>query len=133
MRYNHFSKYITNENLLKYSNKKVLEEGRNLDINEISIGLGKSQLHNLNNEEGFYYLLYSIVVKQGENSGFSEGVIVLIKNVNGRLVIADWYIPHGTVSYFDDKVRPTATMNSPEIWDNQEFVNKIFEKAGITR
>jgi hypothetical protein len=125
-----FSKYITNKNLLKYSDKKVLVEGQNTEIGKILIGLEKAEL---SHEKNCYFLLYTISVTQGENRGFSEGAKLLITNDNGKLVIADWYIPHGTVSYFDEKNRSYSTFGSPKIWDNQDFVKNIFEKAEITK
>jgi len=126
-----FSKYIVNENLLRYSNKRILVENQDMDIKEISIGLDKSQFIH---DEKSYYLSYAIVTKDSNIGGFGEAVEILISNINGNLVISDWYIRYGAgSSSFDEKFRPNELINSPKIWDNQEYVKKIFKKAGISQ
>lgn len=66
------------------------------------------------------------------NKDFAEQVEMLISNVNGKLVVSDWYIRFGAgSSSFDEKFRPNESINSPIIWDNKEYVNKVFKKAGI--
>jgi hypothetical protein len=125
-----FSKYIVNENLLRYSNKRVLVENQDMDIKEVSIGLNKA--HFILNEKS-YYIAYSIATKDSNIGGFGEVVEILISNINGNLVISDWYIRYGAgSSSFDEKFRPNELINSPRIWDNQEYVKNIFEKAGIS-
>lgn len=124
-----FSKYIVNDNLLKYSNKRVLVESHKMDIKEISIGLDKAQLIY---DDKCYYFAYTIVTKDSNIGGFAEQVEMLISNVNGKLAVSDWYICFGAgSSSFDERFRPNESINSPRIWDNQEYVNKVFERSGI--
>lgn len=124
-----FSKYIVNENLLRYSNKRTQAENKDLDIKNVLIGIDKVQFIN---DEKCYYLLYTIRTENSYNGGFAETVEMLISNVNGKLVISDWYIRFGAgSSSFDEKFRSNEAINSPKIWDNQEYVDKIFKKVGI--
>lgn len=125
-----FSKYIANENLLRYSNKRISVENHDRDIKKISVGLDKVQFAH---DEKFYYLSYTIVAENSNLGGFGEVVEILISNINGNLVISDWYIRHGAgSSSFDERFRPNELINSPKIWDNPEYVKKIFERAGIS-
>lgn len=125
-----FSKYIANANLLRYSNKRISVENHNRDIKKISVGLDKAQFVH---DEKFYYLSYTIVAENSNFGSFGEVVELLINNINGNLVISDWYIRYGAgSSSFDERFRPNELINSPKIWDNQEYVNKIFKRAGIS-
>lgn len=124
-----FTKFIVNENLLKYSNKRISDETYILDIKEVSVGISEARF--IGNEKCFY-ISYVANAKDSNIGSFSEIVEILISNINGKLVISDWYIAHGTgSSFFDQSYRPNATIDSPGIWDDQEYVNSIFEKAGI--
>jgi hypothetical protein len=124
-----FSKYIVNENLLKYSNKRILVDNHVMDIKEIAIGLDKAQFIG---DEKSYYFAYTIVTKDSNVGGFGEVVEILISNFNGTLVISDWYIRYGTgSSSFDEKLRPNEVINSPKVWESEEYVKSIFGKAGL--
>lgn len=124
-----FTKYIINENLLKYSNKRVSDETFKYDIKEVIIGVYETKL--IKNGTCFY-LLYNPNIKINNDGSFTEGIEMLISNINGKLVISDWYIAKGSgSSSFDQKNRPNTTIDSPEIWDDQEYVKAIFNKAGI--
>lgn len=124
-----FSKYIVNKNLLKYSNERALVENHVLDIKEISIGIDKAQFID---KEKSYYFAYTIVTKDSNIGGFGEVVEIIISNIEDNLVISDWYIRYGTgSSSFDEKFRPNEVINSPKVWENEDYVRSIFEKAGI--
>jgi hypothetical protein len=124
-----FSKYIVNKNLLKYSNKRVEVEHKDRDIKEISIGLGKAQFIG---EESSYYIGYGIDAKASYGGGFGESIELLISAVNGKIVISDWYMPFGAgSSSFDERCRLNESIKSSKIWDNKEYVKKVFRKAGI--
>lgn len=122
-----FSKYISNDNLLSYSQKKTLEESHASTINDISFGIAKAELR----RDGYFYLSVIAEVSGDGDSGFGEGTEFLIKNQDGRLVISDWYTPHGTHSYYDDKIRNDASLRLVDGWENEDFVSKVFLKAGI--
>ncbi len=124
-----FSKFIVNENLLKYSNKRISDETHKYDIQEVTIGISEANF--IQNEKCFY-ISYVAVAKDSNVGSFSEVVELLVSNINGKLVISDWYIAHGSgSSSFDQRCRPNATIDSPGIWDDQDYVKSIFEKAGI--
>ena len=121
-----FKKYIINDNLLKYSNKRVLVENYVLDIKEISIGLEEAHFIP---DENSYYLEYNVVALDNNIGSFAEKVELFITNLNGNLVISDWYMPHGSgSSSFDEKFRPNELIRSPRMWDDKNYVNDIFEK-----
>jgi hypothetical protein len=120
-----FTKYIVNENLLKYSTARLLED-RELDLHKLTIELDSSKLIE---DKKSYYFSYAIIVNHG-SSEFGEGVEILVSRVNGNLVISDWYVPQRKVG-FDAKYRPNAIMNNPDVWDDQEYVNRILDKAGL--
>ncbi len=124
-----FTLYIVNENLLKFSNKRVEDESYTMDIKQASVGLSQARFMP---EEKCFYIRYTTVVRDNNIGGFSEVVEVLISAADGRLVISDWYIAHGAgSSSFDEVHRNNAAIDSPDIWDDQEFVKSIFENAGI--
>lgn len=124
-----FSKYISNANLLAYSQKKTVEESHASTIKDISFGIAKAELR----RDGYFYL-YVVAEVTGEgDSGFGEGTEFLVKNQDGRLVISDWYTPHGTASYYDDKIRNDASLRLAGGWDDEDFVSKVFLKAGIKK
>lgn len=120
-----FSKYIVNGNLLTYSTAR-LSEDRELDLHKLTIELDRSKLIE---DKKSYYFSYDITVNHGF-SEFGEAVEVLVSRVNGNLVISDWYVPQRKVG-FDAKYRPNAIMNNPDVWDDQEYVNRILDKAGF--
>lgn len=124
-----FSKYIVNENLLKYSNKRISDETHKYDIKEVTIGISEAKFIQ---DEKCFYISYVAIAKDSNIGSFSEVVEMLFSDNNGKLVISDWYIEHGSgSSSFDQRCRPNATIDSPGIWDDQEYVKSIFEKAGI--
>lgn len=124
-----FSEFMFNENLLKYSNKRISDETHKYDIKEVNIGISEAKFIP---NENCYYISYVAIVKDSNIGSFSEVVEILISNINGKLVISDWYIALGAgSSSFDQRCRPNATIDSPGIWDDQEYVNSIFEKAKI--
>lgn len=124
-----FAHYISNENLLKYSNKRVSVETYVYDIKEVSVGLNQARFIR---EEKCYYLNYAVYAKHGLKGESLEEIQVLVSADKGKPVISDWYIECGKgISSFDQNYRPNASINSPDVWDNEEFVRAIFEKAGI--
>ncbi len=124
-----FSKYIVNENLLKYSNRRTAVETHVYDVKETFVGIEQVQFIP---EDKCFYLSYTVYAKDSYTGGVSNLVEILMSTVDGRLVVADWYIACGAgISSFDESYRPNATIDSPYVWDNQEYVRSLFEKAGI--
>lgn len=73
------------------------------------------------------YLKLNARVKKGTGS-FAEPTEFLVNNVDGRLVIADWYT-HGKDSY-DSTVRGmNQKIHNPDIWSNPEWVKSLGKKA----
>ncbi len=72
-----FSKYIINENLLTYSNARLLED-RELDLHKLSIELDSSKL--IEDKKSFYFS-YAIIVNHGF-SEFGEGVEILVTQLS---------------------------------------------------
>ncbi len=124
-----FAHYISNENLLKYSNKRMSVETYVYDIKEVSIGLNQARFIR---EEKCYYLNYAVYARHGLIGESLEEIEVLISADKGKPVVSDWYIECGKgISSFDQNYRPNASINSPDVLNNEEFVKAIFEKAGI--
>ncbi|MDD4658611.1 MAG: hypothetical protein PHW26_06200 [Eubacteriales bacterium] len=121
-----FERYIVDENLMKYSRAKIKKEAQNLNIIAIDISLVNAEL-----EDDGYFISLNAVVKQSGDSRFGEGTHFLVKNVDGRLVVADWFTEHGTVSFFDLQHRGNCGVTNPTIWENPEIVQKLF--AGINQ
>lgn len=124
-----FAHYISNENLLKYSNKRMSVETYVYDIKEVFIGLNQARFVP---EEKCYYLNYAVYAKHGLIGESLEEIEVLISADKGEPVVSDWYIECGKgISSFDQHYQPNASINSPDVWNNEKFVKAIFEKAGI--
>ena len=66
-------------------------------------------------------------IKFDYDGGFGEVHEFLVSNVNGKLVIADWY--NGGKDSYDFQVRgENETIDNPNIWNDQEWVNNLFIK-----
>ena len=68
--------------------------------------------------------------------GYGEGTEFLVRNVNGKLVIVDWY--NGGKDSYDFMVRgENLTIDNPNIWNDSEWVKKLNSKqnefSGSTR
>lgn len=124
-----FTLYISNGNLLKYSSKRMSVETYVYDIKEVFIGLNQARFIR---EEKCYYLNYAVYAKHGPMGESLEEIEMLISADGGNPTISDWYIACGKgISSFDQHYRPNASINSPDVWNKEEFVKAIFEKAGI--
>ncbi|HBI56883.1 MAG TPA: hypothetical protein DDY38_08660 [Firmicutes bacterium] len=121
-----FECYIVDKNLLKYSRAKIVKEAQNLEITDIDISLAGAYL-----ETDGYLISLAAQVKLSGDSEFGEVTHFLVKNVQGRLVVADWFTEHGTVSFFDSQHRGYYGVTNPPIWENPEMVQKLLD--GINR
>ena len=114
--------YITNENLRKYTNNKIQYQHdiyAQFDNNVESIEVGDWEVTFTDDENGgFLYLKLPVAVNMTVG-GFGEVTEFLIRNVDGKLVIVDWYT--GTKDGYDFMVRGgNLTINNPNIWNSAE-------------
>ena len=60
--------------------------------------------------------------------GYGEITEFLVRNVNGRLVIVDWYT--GAKDSYDFIVRgENETINNPNIWSDSKWAKKLDRKT----
>lgn len=123
-----FENYISNENLLKFTNKMLELEQKQ----ELKGGIGV--IFGLENEfkeaelekidENLYYLDLNFL-----NQGSGMRCRLLIQSENGSLKIADLYF--GNMDGVDTIVTGHHTvrkLDNPELWNDQEWVDSVFEK-----
>ncbi|MCM3711544.1 hypothetical protein [Sporosarcina luteola] len=119
--------FIENENLKQYINKKVQSEydrygGFNDPVKDVEIGDWEAK----NTEDangGFLYLHVPVMVNKDVGS-YGEATEFLVRNVNGKLVIVDWYT--GGKDTYDFIVRgENETIDNPDTWNDQEWVKKF--------
>lgn len=84
---------------------------------------------------GYLYLSLSVKIQQSLG-GYGEATEFLVRNLNGKLVIVDWYT--GTKDSYDFLVRgENQTIDNPNIWNDSEWVKKLNSKQiefpGTTR
>lgn len=124
-----FTDYIVNANLLKYSSQRMAVETHVYDIKGAFIGIDQARYIG---EDRCFYLSYVVYAQDSHNGGLSDGLEVVVSVDQGRLIVADWYIACGAgISSFDQTYRPNAKVGSPVVWDDQEFVQSLFERIGI--
>ena len=124
------SSYIQNENLKRYTEKKIqYQMGRHQDSSDNPVeSVGnqevKWEVEFYEDEDGgFLYLHVPVEVKR-QLGGRGEATEFLIRNVNGKLVIVDWYT--GSKDSYDFSVRgENITVNDPNIWNNEEWVQRL--------
>ena len=76
---------------------------------------------------GFLYLMLPASIKYYYDGGFGEGHEFLVRNVSGKLVIADWY--NGGKDSYDFLVRgENETIDNPNIWNDLKWIDNLFLK-----
>ena len=134
--------FIDNENLKQYTQKKIQsqydlhststdsnDKVQNIEINDWEV------VYTDDMDGGFLYLKLPAEIKWTIGS-YSELTEFLVRNINGNLVIVDWYA--GGKDSYDFMVRgANITINNPNIWDDSEWVKKLNRKqikfSGSTR
>ncbi|MEK4628728.1 MAG: hypothetical protein ABS944_14440 [Solibacillus sp.] len=122
--------FIDNENLIQYTKKKIQSQYdvyaqfnakvQNIKIDTWEVGYTDDM------DGGFLYLKFPVEIKQTVGSR-GEVTEFLVRNVNGKLVIVDWYT--GTKDGYDFMVRgENLTINNPDIWNDSEWVKKLDNK-----
>ncbi|WP_458461231.1 hypothetical protein [Paenibacillus sp.] len=121
--------YIDNENLKQYMQKKIASQydlflKNKLTYNLVTgVDIGASKVEYVEGDKSFFYFKLDARVEK-DVGNFAEPTEFLVQNLNGKLVIVDWYT-NGKDSY-DSTVRgENQTIDNPDIWNNSEWVKKI--------
>lgn len=132
--------FIDNDHLKQYTQKKIQSQYDlyvNLSKNSVQdIDIGAWEVEYTDAEDGgFLYLHIPVEINQSVGS-YGEGTEFLVRNVNGKLVIVDWY--NGAKDSYDFMVRgENLTIDNPTIWNNSEWLknlnSKQLEFSGSTR
>ncbi|MFS0688806.1 hypothetical protein AB1K89_06150 [Sporosarcina sp. 179-K 8C2 HS] len=132
--------YIENENLKQYTQERVRSQYNlygHLDskVKDIAIDDAWEVEFTDDADGGFLYLHLPVHIHKF-TGGYGEGVEFLVRNINGKLVIVDWYA--GGKDSYDFMVRgENLTIDDPNIWNNSEWVKKLHSKqiefSGSTR
>lgn len=131
--------FIDNENLKQYTQKKIQSRydvyGKfNDKVQNIEISAWEVEYTD-DVDGGFLYLKLPAEIKKTVGS-YGEATEFLVRNVNGKLVIVDWYT--GAKDSYDFLVRgENLTIDNPNIWNDSEWVKKLNSKqiefSGSTR
>lgn len=119
--------YIENENLKQYTQKKVDSQydvygGFNDPVQDVVIGAWEAEFTD-DEAGGMLYLQLPAEVKKTVGSR-GEVTEFLVRNINGKLVIVDWYT--FAKDSYDFTVRgENETIDNPDIWNDREWVRKL--------
>lgn len=121
--------YIDDENLKQYTQKKVSSQynlflKNKLTYNQVTgVDIDARQVEYVGEDKSFFYLKLDARVHK-DIGNFAETTEFLVQNLNGKLVIVDWYT--SSKDSYDSTVRgEIQTINNPDIWNNSEWVNTI--------
>lgn len=129
--------FIDNENLKQYTQKKIQYQFDMYSTNKLtedsvkSVDIGTRGVdweveYTDDADGGFLYLKLPAEIKNTVGS-YGEPTEFLVRNVNGKLVIVDWYTD--AKDSYDFMVRgENLTIDNPNIWDDSEWVNKLNSK-----
>ncbi|GAV14767.1 hypothetical protein [Paenibacillus sp. NAIST15-1] len=121
--------FFDNKSLKQYMQKKVTSQQELFRKNKLTdnlvtdIDVGARKVELVGEDNPYFYFKLDTRVKKDVGS-FAEPTEFLVQNLNGRLVITDWY-SSGKDSY-DSMVRgENQTIDNPDIWNNNEWVKKL--------
>lgn len=124
--------FIKNENLKQYIEKKVQSQHAkyghlNSKVKDIQMnGSWDAELTD-DADGGYLYLSLPVAINKYQG-GYREGAEFLVRNVDGKLVIVDWYT--GGKDTYDYMVRgDNVTVDDPEIWNDDEWVKTLMSKT----
>lgn len=122
--------FIDNENLKQYTQKKIQSQYElydQFDSKVQSIKIDDWEAKYTDDEDGgFLYLKLPVEINMTIGSR-GEVTEFLIRNVNGKLVIVDWYT--GAKDSYDFLVRgENLSIDNPNIWNDSEWVKKLNNK-----
>jgi hypothetical protein len=122
------TRYIIDFNLLKYSQFKLKEEAYNQVITRVEVSVAKEEVH-----DTYLYLKLAARVYNDIGGHDGETMDFLVKNADGRLVVADWGAMGGpaTFSEFDFMHRRQWPVTNPTIWEDPAKVKALFAEVGI--
>lgn len=123
-----FEKYISNKNLLKFTDK-ILELTQKQDLlggNAINYGLknefNKAKLRHM--EDNLCYLELQF---EFEGSGMSCKMLIIAENKSLRLVDLYFGSKDG-VDTFATGHHTEREINNPNLWENEEWIKGVFDK-----
>ncbi|AZK45129.1 hypothetical protein [Paenibacillus lentus] len=121
---------IENDHLKQYTQQKIQSQydvhiKHNLTddlVQDIEIGAWEVEYKD---DVNGGYLYFNLPVQINMTvGGYGEVTEFLVRNVNGKLVIVDWYT--GAKDSYDFMVRgANLTINNPDIWNDSEWVKKL--------
>ncbi|WP_438318670.1 hypothetical protein [Sporosarcina sp. FA9] len=123
--------FIDNDDLNRYMQKKIqsqhdlhagyTDKVKNIEIDDWEVDYSDDA------DGGFLYLHLPAHIKKFVG-GYGEGTEFLVRKVNGKLVIVDWYT--GGKDTYDFMVRgDNQTIDNPNIWNDSEWVKKLDAKV----
>ncbi len=131
--------FIDDDNLKQYTQKKIQSQhdvkGNLNDIVQ-NIEIGSWEVEYTDDVDGgFLYLKLPVEINKDIGS-YGEVTEFLVRNINGKLVIVDWYT--GAKDSYDFLVRgENLTIDNPNIWNDSDWVKKLNNKqvefSGSTR
>ncbi|RXZ83226.1 hypothetical protein EBB07_07835 [Paenibacillaceae bacterium] len=119
--------FIDNENLKQYTQKKIQSQYDvyaqfNDKVQNVEIDAWEVEYTD-DVDGGFLYLKLPAKINKAVG-GSGEVTEFLVRNINGKLVIVDWYT--NTKDGYDFMVRgANLTIDNPDIWNNSEWVKKL--------
>lgn len=132
--------FIDNESLEQYMQKKIQSQ---FDLHSAyyndkvqNIEISSSEVEFTDDADGgVLYLKLPAEIKYTVGS-FGEATEFLVRNINGKLVIVDWY--DGGKDSYDFLVRgENQTIDNPNVWNDSEWVKELNRKqnefSGSTR
>lgn len=127
-------RFIGNENLKEYVETKVYAEYQKyggLDGKVKQLEIGDWEVKFSHDEKGGYlYLDIPVNIQKHYGGGYGEGTEFFVRNVDGKLVIADWYT--GGKDTYDYLVRGyEQKITDPDIWNDNEWVAKFKSGTGL--
>ncbi|MBD7984890.1 hypothetical protein H9649_09865 [Sporosarcina sp. Sa2YVA2] len=127
-------RFIGNENLKEYVETKVYAEFQKyggLDGKVKQLEIGDWEVKFSEDEKGGYlYLDIPVNIQKHYGGGYGEGTEFFVRNVDGKLVIADWYT--GGKDTYDYLVRGyEQKIIDPDIWNDNEWVAKFKSGTGL--
>ncbi|MFN7251540.1 MAG: hypothetical protein ACK4M9_12200 [Anaerobacillus sp.] len=127
--------YIEDENLKYYMQKKIQSQYRFSNKVE-NIDVGTWEVAYTNDADGGFIYLKLPTENHLAVGSWGEVTEFLIRNVNDKLVIVDWY--EGSKDNYDFMVRgENLSIDNPNIWNEEEWVKNIKRKqdefSGTTR
>lgn len=131
--------FIDNDNLKQYTQRKIQSQydlKGNLNSKVKNIEIDAWEVEYTDDVDGGYLYLHLPVHIQKFTGGYGEATEFLVQNVNGKLVIVDWYT--GAKDSYDFMVRgENLAIDNPNIWNDSEWVKKLNSKqiefSGSTR